>query len=160
MSSTRPGYPEIAVGSTAVRLTEKGLQRFFRICPRDDEQGRVAADTLAAMKAHRVALLHDNSTYSKGLADQISAILLGAKHIPLVFFDALTPNELDYSPILARLRAARPDVVFFTGYYPEAGLLLKEKRRAGWKVPFIGGDAANNPDLVEIAGRGAAEGFL
>jgi hypothetical protein len=28
-----------------------------------------------------------------------------------------------------------------------------------WKVPFIGGDATNNPDLVKIAGKEAAEGF-
>ena len=49
--------------------------------------------------------------------------------------------------------------MFFTGYYPEAGLLLKQKKQMGWKVPFIGGDAINNPDLVKIAGKEAAAGF-
>ena len=29
----------------------------------------------------------------------------------------------------------------------------------GWNVPFIGGDATNNPDLVKIAGKDAAAGF-
>jgi branched-chain amino acid transport system substrate-binding protein len=29
----------------------------------------------------------------------------------------------------------------------------------GWKVPFIGGDAINNPDLVKIAGKESAAGF-
>jgi branched-chain amino acid transport system substrate-binding protein len=55
--------------------------------------------------------------------------------------------------------AANPDLVFFTGYYPEAGLLLKQKRQMGWAVPFVGGDAINNPDLVKIAGKEAAQGF-
>jgi len=50
-------------------------------------------------------------------------------------------------------------VVFFTGYYPEGGLLLKQKKQMGWNVPFIGGDAINNPDLVKIAGKEAAAGF-
>jgi branched-chain amino acid transport system substrate-binding protein len=49
--------------------------------------------------------------------------------------------------------------VFFTGYYPEAGLLLRQAGEMNWNVPFIGGDATNNPDLVKVAGKDAAEGF-
>jgi branched-chain amino acid transport system substrate-binding protein len=149
---------QVANGSTAVRLTEKGLKTFFRTCPRDDEQGRVAASTIEGLKAKKVALLHDSSAYAKGLADEINALLKQRK-VEVVFFDALTPKEQDYSAILTRLKGANPDVVFFTGYYPEGGLLLKQKRQMGWKVPFIGGDATNNPDLVKIAGKDAAEGF-
>ena len=55
--------------------------------------------------------------------------------------------------------AAKPDLVFFTGYYPESGLLLKQKKQMGFNVPFVGGDAQNNPDLVKIAGKDAATGF-
>ena len=149
---------QVANGSTAVRLTEKGLKYFFRTCPRDDEQGRIGAAVVEKSKAKKIAILHDNSAYSKGLADEINA-LLKAKNTNLVFFDALTPKEQDYSAILTKLKSASPDVVFFTGYYPEAGLLLKQKKQMGWNVPFIGGDAINNPDLVKIAGVAAAEGF-
>jgi branched-chain amino acid transport system substrate-binding protein len=153
------GIVQVANGSTAVRLTEKGLKTFFRTCPRDDEQGKVGALALQKMGAKKIALLHDSSAYSKGLADEINAILKAQK-ANVVFFDALTPKEQDYSAILTKLKAANPDVVFFTGYYPEAGLLLKQKKQMGWKVPFIGGDAINNPDLVKIAGKDAAEGFM
>jgi branched-chain amino acid transport system substrate-binding protein len=152
------GITQIANGSTAVRLTEKNLKHFFRTCPRDDEQGKVGAAALQKMGAKRIAILHDNSAYSKGLADEINGILKAAKQ-NVVFFDALTPKEQDYSAILTKLKAAGPDVVFFTGYYPEAGLLLKQKKQMGWNVPFIGGDAINNPDLVKIAGKEAAAGF-
>ncbi|HEX7625368.1 MAG TPA: branched-chain amino acid ABC transporter substrate-binding protein [Anaeromyxobacteraceae bacterium] len=152
------GITQVANGSTAVRLTEKGLKHFFRTCPRDDEQGKVGAAALEKMGAKKIALLHDSSAYSKGLADEINGILK-AKKANVVFFDALTPKEQDYSAILTKLKAAGPDVVFFTGYYPEAGLLLKQKKQMGWNVPFIGGDAINNPDLVKIAGKDAAAGF-
>jgi branched-chain amino acid transport system substrate-binding protein len=149
---------QVANGSTAVRLTEKKLKYFFRTCPRDDEQGRVAAALIEKTKAKSVALLHDSSAYSKGLADEIAS-LLAKKNVKVAFFDALTPKEQDYSAILTKLKAAGPEVVFFTGYYPEAGLLLKQKKQMGWNVPFVGGDAINNPDLVKIAGAEAAEGF-
>ena len=118
----------------------------------------MAAAVIQKAGAKRIALLHDNSAYSKGLADEIHAILKAAK-ANVVFFDALTPKEQDYSTILTKLKTAGPDIVFFTGYYPEAGLLLKQKRQMGWKVPFVGGDAINNPDLVKIAGKEAAAGF-
>jgi branched-chain amino acid transport system substrate-binding protein len=58
------------------------------------------------------------------------------------------------------MKAAAPDVVFFTGYYPEGGLLLRQKKEMNWPVPFIGGDATNHPDLVKIAGKDAAAGFF
>jgi branched-chain amino acid transport system substrate-binding protein len=152
------GIVQVANGSTAVRLTEKGLKNFFRTCPRDDEQGKVGAQALQKMGAKKIALLHDSSAYAKGLADEINGILKkGGQNV--VFFDALTPKEQDYSAILTKLKQANPDVVFFTGYYPEAGLLLKQKKQMGWNVPFIGGDAINNPDLVKIAGKEAAAGF-
>jgi branched-chain amino acid transport system substrate-binding protein len=148
---------QVANGSTAVRLTEKGLKYFFRTAPRDDEQGHVAAATIEKTKAKKVAILHDNSAYAKGLADEINALV--KDKLKVVFFDALTPKEQDYSAILTKLKASGPELVFFTGYYPESGLLLKQKKQMGWTVPFMGGDAQNNPDLVKIAGKESADGF-
>lgn len=149
--------PQIANGSTAIRLTEKGFKHFFRTAPRDDEQGRMAAQTIGKLGFKKVAILHDSTSYAKGLADEANA-LLKKKGTDVVFFDALTPKENDYTAILTKLKGANPDVVLFTGYYPEAGLLLKQKKGMNWSVPFIGGDATNNVDLVKIAGK-AAEGF-
>lgn len=152
------GIIHIANGATSIRLTQKGLKYFFRTSPRDDEQGRVAAETIAAMDFGKVAILHDSTSYARGLADEAKG-LLEKDNREIVFFDALTPGERDYSTILSRLRRANPEVVFFTGYYPEAGLLLRQKSEMGWDVPFLGGDATNNPDLVSISGTSAAEGF-
>lgn len=152
------GIPQIANGSTAIRLTEKGFKKFFRTAPRDDEQGRMAAQTIGKLGFKKVAILHDNTSYAKGLADEANA-LLKKKGTEVVFFDALTPKENDYTAILTKLKGANPDVVLFTGYYPEAGLLLKQKKGMNWGVPFIGGDATNNADLVKIAGKEAAQGY-
>lgn len=152
------GLPQIANGSTAIRLTEKGFKRFFRTAPRDDEQGRMAVQTIDKLGFKKVAILHDSTSYAKGLADESNA-LLKKKGTEVVFFDALTPGERDYTTILTKLKGAKPDVVLFTGYFPEAGLLLRQKKDMSWKVPFIGGDATNNADLVKIAGKEAAEGY-
>ncbi|MDO5483764.1 MAG: branched-chain amino acid ABC transporter substrate-binding protein [Desulfovibrionaceae bacterium] len=153
------GLVQIGTGSTSVRLTEKGLPLFFRTCPRDDAQGKAAAAAILKGGYKAVALLHDNSSYAKGLAEESRAILEKAG-VKVIFFDALTPGERDYTAILTRLKAAGPDLVFFTGYYPETGMLLRQKKEMGWNVPMMGGDAANHQDLVKIAGAEAAAGYF
>ncbi len=145
------GLVQIGTGSTSVRLTEKGLPLFFRTCPRDDAQGKSAAAAIARGGYKAVALLHDNSSYAKGLAEETRAALEKAG-VKVIFYDALTPGERDYTAILTKLKAAGPDLVFFTGYYPETGMLLRQKKEMGWNVPMMGGDAANHQDLVKIAG--------
>lgn len=150
---------QIATGSTSVRLTEKKLPLFFRTCPRDDQQGLVASKVIQAKGYKSVALLHDNSSYSKGLAEETAKLLKAAGMEP-VFYDALTPSERDYTTILTKLKAANPDLIFFTGYFPEAGMLLRQKAEMNWNVPMMGGDAANNTDLVKIAGKEAAAGYF
>lgn len=153
------GLVHVGTGSTSVRLTEKGLPLFFRTCPRDDAQGAAAAAAIVKGGYKKVALLHDKSSYAKGLADE-SREALEKAGVEVVFYDALTPGERDYTAILTKLKAANPDLIFFTGYYPETGMLLRQKKEMGWNVPMMGGDAANHQDLVKIAGNEAAAGYF
>ncbi len=153
------GIVQIATGSTSVRLTEKGFTNFFRTCPRDDAQGLSAAAEILKQGYKSIAILHDNSSYAKGLAEETKAVL-DAKGANIVFYDALSPNERDYSAILTKLRSTNPDIIFFTGYYPETGMLLRQQQEMGWDVQMMGGDAANHQDLVKIAGNKAAEGYF
>jgi branched-chain amino acid transport system substrate-binding protein len=149
---------QIGTGSTSIRLTEKGLPLFFRTCPRDDDQGKVMARHAAALGFKKAAILHDNSSYAKGLADEVRGLLKDGG-IEEVFFDALTPGDRDYTTTLTKIKTTSPDVIIFTGYYPEAGMLLRQKKEMGWEVAMIGGDATNNYALVEIAGNAAAAGY-
>ncbi|MCL2001697.1 MAG: branched-chain amino acid ABC transporter substrate-binding protein, partial [Planctomycetes bacterium] len=113
------GILQIATGSTAIRLSEKNMPLFFRTCPRDDEQGLVLAKNVQEMGYEKIALLHDNTSYAKGLADE-AKMLFEKAGLALVFFDALTPGDRDYTTTLVKMRSASPDVIVFTGYYPEA----------------------------------------
>ena len=140
-------------------MTEKGLPLFFRTCPRDDAQGQAAANAIASRGFKKIAILHDNSSYAKGLAEE-SREELKKQGVEVIFFDALTPGERDYNAILTKLKSANPELIFFTGYYPETGMLLRQKKEMGWNVPMMGGDASNHQDLVKIAGNAAAEGYF
>lgn len=152
------GVLQIATGSTSIRLTEKGLPLFFRTCPRDDDQGRVMAKHVQALGFKKVALVHDNSSYAKGLAEEVKG-LMDTAGLPVVYYDAITPGDRDYTTALTKIKTLGSDVIVFTGYYPEAAMLLRQKREMAWDIPLIGGDATNNLALVDIAGKEAAAGY-
>jgi branched-chain amino acid transport system substrate-binding protein len=152
------GVLHISPSSTAVRLTQKGFPRFFRVCFRDDRQGLFAAKFMSeVLKAKRIGILHDNSTYAQGLALETrrSAEALG---LTTAFYDAINPADKDFAPILTRIGAAKLDAVFFTGYHSQFGLLLKQSHEKGLTNKWVAGDACNNPVMVEIAGVANATG--
>ena len=83
---------------------------------------------------------------------------MAAGNVDIVYFDAITPGESDYTVPLTKLRETHPDVFYFTGYFPEAGLLIRQARNIGIDAVFVGGDAAINDDFIKIAGIEFAAG--
>ncbi|MDD5168973.1 MAG: branched-chain amino acid ABC transporter substrate-binding protein [Syntrophales bacterium] len=148
----------ITYGSTSASLTEKGLPFFFRTCPQDEEQAKAVVRVIRKMKIKKAALIHDNSLYGRELAERVRNHLQDWM-IDIVSYDGLTPGQKNYRPVLEKVRATGPELVFFAGYYPEAARLLLAREQMDWKAPFMGGDAVNNPDLIKIAGKKAAYGF-
>lgn len=151
----RAGIPYVMDASTNPQLTEQGFAEAFRTIGRDDEQGPFVAKFITGfLKMKKVAVLNDNTTYSKGLADSTSASLKrsGAQ---VVYFNALTPGQSDYTSVLTRIAQSHPQILYYSGYYPEFGLLVKEAQQLGLKFQLMGGDANNDPTLINTAGNAA-----
>jgi branched-chain amino acid transport system substrate-binding protein len=151
----RAGIPYVMDASTNPQLTEQGFAQAFRTIGRDDEQGPIAASFITGfLHATRVAVGNDNSTYAKGLADStVSALQKDGAQV--VFNNALTPGQSDYTSFLTKIGQSRPQVFYYTGYYPEFGLLLKEAKQLGLKFTMMGGDANNDPTLLKTAASAA-----
>ncbi|WUI03442.1 branched-chain amino acid ABC transporter substrate-binding protein [Spirillospora sp. NBC_00431] len=155
----RRSVPFVLDASTNPSLTDTGKGKVFRTCGRDDNQGLVAARFMTGqLGAKRIALLHDNTTYAKGLADAAanSAKQAGGQ---VVYQDALQPGQSDYSPVLTKVASTRPDVLYFTGYFAEAGLLMKQRKQLGLKFTLMGGDATTDSTVLKTAGS-AADGYI
>ena len=152
------GLLHVTPSSTATRLTEKGFKRFFRVCFLDDRQGLFAA-TFAkdVLGVQNFGILHDNSTYAQGLAEHTKryAEEMGMN---VSFYDAINPDDQDFSPILTNIGAAGLDAIYFTGYHAQGGLLLKQTGELGLDLNWMMGNASNNPELIQIAGLENAVG--
>jgi ABC-type branched-subunit amino acid transport system substrate-binding protein len=145
--------------STNPQLTEMGWDNVYRTIGRDDQQGPFAAGFMKNfLNAKHVAVIDDNTTYSKGLAQNTVSALKSAG-VDVVYANSITPGQMDYSPTLTRVNSLKPDVIYYTGYFAEGGLMVKEARQLGYKGTFMGGDANNDPTLFKTAGP-AAEGMI
>lgn len=153
------GILHVTPSSTATKLTTKGYKRFFRTCFLDDRQALFAAEYMVSKGYKNAAIIHDNTTFAKGLAEWTQKYA-EEKGIKTVFFDAVTPGEKDFTPTLTKVKAANPDVIYYTGYFPEGGLIVKQAKDLKITAALMGGNAVNNPEFVKIAGLKAAEGFV
>ncbi|WP_165968972.1 branched-chain amino acid ABC transporter substrate-binding protein [Actinomadura sp. KC06] len=155
----RRSVPFVLDASTNPGLTDTGKGKVFRTCGRDDNQGLVAAKFMTGqLGAKRIALLHDNTTYAKGLADATANSVKQAGG-QVVYQDALQPGQSDYSPVLTKVASTKPDVLYFTGYFAEAGLLMKQRKQLGLKFTLMGGDATTDSTVLKTAGA-AADGYI
>ncbi|HLA81769.1 MAG TPA: branched-chain amino acid ABC transporter substrate-binding protein [Thermoleophilia bacterium] len=149
----------ITPASTNPRLTEQGFPTVFRICGRDDQQGPLAARFVREkFPTGAVAVLHDKTTYGQGLAEEFQKALGGGPRV--VFGSGITQGDKDFRAVLTTVKAARPDIIFFGGIYPEAALLVRQARELGLTAPFISGDGTYDQKFLEIAGPAADGTYL
>ncbi|SSW66963.1 high-affinity branched-chain amino acid ABC transporter substrate-binding protein [Achromobacter agilis] len=154
------GIVGITPGATSPLVTDTIKPHFFfRTIGRDDQQGPYAANYIAkTLKPQKVAVLHDKQTYGSGVATQVKDSL-GKAGVNVAMFEGINVGDSDYSAIITKLKSAGVDLVYFGGYHPELGLLLRQSREQGLKVQFMGPEGTANQDLVAIAGP-AIEGLL
>ena len=153
------GILQITPASTNPKFTEQNLWNTFRTCGRDDQQGVLTGHTLATeFKGKKVAILHDNSTYGKGIADETKKNF-NAEGGKEELYTAYVPGERDYSAVISRLKQAGIEVVYIGGYHSAVGLMARQAKEQGLKAQFIGPDSLQTNELWQIGGD-AVEGLL
>ncbi len=153
------GILQLTPASTNPIFTERGLWNTFRICGRDDQQGGVAGAYVAAnFKDAKVAVLHDNTTYGKGLADETKKAM-NAAGITEALYEGVTVGDKDFSALVAKMKEAGISLVYWGGLHTEFGLIERQAADQGLKATFMSGDGIVSNELASIAGD-AVDGTL
>jgi branched-chain amino acid transport system substrate-binding protein len=157
------GILQITPASTNPKLTddaaEKGWDNVFRVCGRDDAQGRVAGKYIADhYKGKPIAILNDKSAYGKGLADETKKAL-NAAGVKEAMYETINQGDKDFSALISKMKQANVAVMYLGGYHTEAGLLVRQAREQGLNAQLISGDALVTEEFWKITGP-AGEGTL
>jgi branched-chain amino acid transport system substrate-binding protein len=150
---------QITPASTNPTFTERKLWNTFRVCGRDDQQGGVAGDFLAKnYKGKNIAIIHDKTTYGKGLADETRKALNKAG-VKDKLYESYNKGDKDFSALVSKLKKENIAIVYVGGYHQEAGLILRQMRGQGMNTTLMAGDALADKEFASITGP-AGEGVL
>jgi branched-chain amino acid transport system substrate-binding protein len=157
------GFLMMSPASSNPLLTDdaakNGWSTIMRLYTRDDAQGAFIGPWIAEKyKGKNVVILHDKSAYGQGVADAVRATM-NAGGLNEILYEGINAGEKDYSALVTKLKDMKADVVYFGGYHPEAGLILRQSAEAGFKFQLIMPDSIASPEFWQIAGP-AGEGTL
>lgn len=142
---------QISPSSTNPQISRKGYGTFFRTCATDDIQGPQAAYfAVNRLKARKIFIIDDKSTYGKEIAEQFkqAAIALGTV---VLGHEGITQSEKDFSPLLTKIKGHEPDLVYFGGMYPEGALLVRQAQALGLTARWMGPDGLYVNTFIELA---------
>jgi len=151
-------YTMVSPSCTAVAFTARGLNSSNRVCWSDAIQGPAAANfAYNTLGARTMATIHDGSPYGEGLVNETAAAFeaLGGT---VVAQEAVAVGDTDMRPVLTKIGAENPDIIYFGGFVSEGAFLASQRFDVGLgDVIFMGADGIKATDYITAAGD-AAEG--
>jgi branched-chain amino acid transport system substrate-binding protein len=153
------GLVHITPSATNPSLTTNGWTTFFRALGNDSVQGPAAAKFLTGkLKAKKVCVIQDDSDYGIGLAKETNSTLGGAADTACS--DKVTTGQKDFSSTVSKVMAAKPDAVFYSGYYAEGAPFDQQLVNKGFNGLFLGPDGTKDTAFVKQAGSAASNAYF
>ncbi|PWV65820.1 high-affinity branched-chain amino acid ABC transporter substrate-binding protein [Plasticicumulans acidivorans] len=148
----------VSPAATNDAITAEGFKMVFRTIGKDSQQGPAAGKFIVShLKPKALAIIHDKQSYGQGIAEQVRETAMAAGVKP-VMFEGISKGDTDFSALITKLKTAGADVIYYGGYHPELGLLLRQAKEQGLQAKWMGPEGVGNKDLNAIAGD-AVEGL-
>jgi branched-chain amino acid transport system substrate-binding protein len=158
------GIPSIGTSTSAPRLTapERGLEfaGFLRTSYNDNDVGSSAADwAYNVLGVRRATTIHDGSVYTEQLAN-VFAEQFTALGGTITSREAVSPTDSDMRPVLTRIAADAPELIFYPVFVNAAGHITRQAKEIDGleETQLLGSDAVFTREMIVAAGR-AVVGF-
>lgn len=149
------GVPTVTPSATNPTLADNGWDTFHRALGNDATQGPAAAKYIQdTLQSKGTFVIDDASEYGAGLAGIVEDTLGDT----VVGTDTIQAGDTDFSATVTKVTDAKPDAVFFGGYYAEATILIGQLRNGGFDGTFVVADGVKDPAYLDA--KDAAEGTI
>jgi branched-chain amino acid transport system substrate-binding protein len=150
--------PYLVVASADDDITQKNYKYVFRQNQVNVHYGDAVVSFLQeVVKPKTIAILYESSAFGTSGADAMEkdAARIGAK---VVLKEKFETGAIDFRPLLSKVKAAQPDVVYTVAYANEAQLLMKGAKEMRVDAKLYTGGAAGFaiPEFIKGA-QDAAE---
>ncbi len=151
--------PSLTQGQNYLKTKVRPFKSYFRVATTDLIQGAFAADyALNTLKAKTVYLVNDKLVYGQGL-DQAFATEFTAKGGKVLATDFVSKDQKEFGSLVTKVKAAKPDLVFYGGQYPEGAPFSKQLHDGGVTAPFMGGDGLVDKSFVKTTGLATSNNY-
>jgi branched-chain amino acid transport system substrate-binding protein len=153
------GVPIMGTSTTAKGIPQIGKFVFRNSMPESQAIPASVGHAVRKFNIKKVALLYGNDdAFTKSGFDTMKEVAEKLK-LNIVTIQEFQKGQADYKAQLTKIASLKPDAVFCSALYNEGGVILAQARKMGLKVPFVGGNGFNSPQVIEIA-KEAAEGLI
>jgi branched-chain amino acid transport system substrate-binding protein len=156
----KANVPMIIPAANSDDLVNQHLNNVFLINGTGTQQADAAMKYFEKSGVRRVALMDDNTSYSTNISKLTASLLQRSGGPELAGKQSVTAGESDYSANVNAVLNTNPDLVYWTGYYQEGGLIIRQLRQAGYKGQIMVADGSVDKQLLDIAGSQNANGIL
>jgi branched-chain amino acid transport system substrate-binding protein len=120
-------FPMVAQGASAQKIWQRGYRYIFQIFPQPEGQlvGLLEVAKKAGLKT--IAVATEDSTYTKELAE-IFVEMAKKQGFDVVFYEEYGKKPADLSPLILKMKAKKPDMIFGATYLPESVLLMRHAK--------------------------------
>lgn len=147
----------VATVASNPKITEQGFARLFRVGPSDTQLGaNIATYAAKELKLKRVAIIDDRTAYGVGVADEF-AREAKAQGLTIVGREYTSDKAMDFTAALTTLKAQNPEAIFFGGYAPQAGPMVRQMKSLGLNAKLLGGDTICSTETAKLAGNELVE---
>jgi branched-chain amino acid transport system substrate-binding protein len=153
------GIPFVITAANSTKLVDADPGDAFLVNSTGDDQVKTAVELLQSKKVKKLAVVDEGDAYSADLA-RITSDLWPKAGGQMASTEVVNKGEQDFSALVTKIKGEKPDAVFWTAYYDDGALLIKQLRQAGYRGMILLGDGNNSPKIFEIAGQAANGVYL
>lgn len=145
-----------AVATTATSPALTGISPWaFRVIASDSSNGNDIARFASLLGRTRAAILYENNTYGRGLADAFRRAFAGR----VVSMDPIADGaDQPLDAYVSYFKAANPDVVFIAGTDASGLAFLREARQQQLSADLVGGDGWSGLSVDTLRSQGVYVG--
>ncbi|WP_435105970.1 branched-chain amino acid ABC transporter substrate-binding protein [Arhodomonas sp. AD133] len=148
--------PFVITAANSTKLIPANPGNAFMINSTGFDQVAKAVEFFESQGIEKLAIVDQGDAYSQDLAT-LTADEWNKRGHTVVTSETVNKGEQSFSSLVTKIKSGGADAVFWTAYYADGGLLIRQLRQGGYQGLIAVGDGSNSPKLFEIAGR-AAEG--
>ncbi|MCM2475437.1 branched-chain amino acid ABC transporter substrate-binding protein [Rhizobium sp. CG5] len=160
--STLPIYedcslPTMTFGSNP-SLTQQGYKFMVRPVANDFAGALLPAEyALQKLGAKTALIVNDKQVFGQGISEIFGTNFTtgGGKVLDTL---SIAPTDVDFSAILAQIKAKNPDVIYLGAVMPQLALFAKQMHEQGVTATLMVPDGGYTPEFISQAGEANVQG--